>query len=277
MKRIMLLPITLPLRVAALQLRLARGAAEAALDLTRDLAEAAPWARPDGDERADEAARPERPTDAAAAGADLAEPARQARRRAAVQRTRARRTAGTEAGAAAPRPTRARKPPAAADAAPAAAPRPTRARKPPAAADATPAAAPRPTRVRKPPAAAAPTPPAVSDDDKPRPRPRRAARKATAGRPARERESGPTRGEVAAIREAQRESEGQAAEASSGPTAGAGPEVRIEPPWEGYDEMALHEVLARLEGADETLVAAVRLYEGRNESRQAILLATETD
>jgi hypothetical protein len=40
--------------------------------------------------------------------------------------------------------------------------------------------------------------------------------------------------------------------------------------------MPLDQVLARLEGADDTLVAAVRLYEGRNESRQAILLATET-
>jgi hypothetical protein len=40
--------------------------------------------------------------------------------------------------------------------------------------------------------------------------------------------------------------------------------------------MALDEVLARLEGADETVVAAVRLYEGTHENRQAILLATET-
>jgi hypothetical protein len=40
--------------------------------------------------------------------------------------------------------------------------------------------------------------------------------------------------------------------------------------------MALDEVLARLQDADATLVAAVRLYESTHESRQAILLATES-
>ena len=63
---------------------------------------------------------------------------------------------------------------------------------------------------------------------------------------------------------------------SAGPSAHAGPEVHLAPPWEGYDEMALDEVLARLADADETTLAAVRLYESRGESRQAILLATDT-
>jgi hypothetical protein len=40
--------------------------------------------------------------------------------------------------------------------------------------------------------------------------------------------------------------------------------------------MALDEVLGRLADADETLLAAVRLYESQGEARQAILLATET-
>ena len=103
----------------------------------------------------------------------------------------------------------------------------------------------------------------------------RAARKATAARPASKRASGPTRGQAAAIREAQRETEAAAPAATTGgPPAGAA--IHVEAPWEGYDTMRLDEVLARLEGADETLAAAVRLYESQHENRQAVLLATET-
>ena len=47
MNRLLMLPITIPLRIAALQLRLARAAAEAALDLTRDLAGGSPPDRDD--------------------------------------------------------------------------------------------------------------------------------------------------------------------------------------------------------------------------------------
>jgi hypothetical protein len=215
MTRLLTLPITIPLRVVALQLRLARGAAGIALDITRDLAGGSPIDR-------DDEAPPPAPRTAAAprgAGPDPAEAPRRARRSAAVQRTRAR-------------------------------------REPPAATTATDV-----------------PPPA---EEAPRPRPRRAARKATAAKPARKRASGPTRGQAAAIREAQRETEAAAPVASAGPAAGAGPEIHVEAPWPGYDEMPLDQVLARLERADETLVAAVRLYEGQHESRQAILLATET-
>jgi hypothetical protein len=130
---------------------------------------------------------------------------------------------------------------------------------------------------REPPAATTATDvPAGAADEAPRPRPRRAARKATAAKPARKRATGPTKGEAAAIREAQREAEGTAPVESVGPERHAGPEIHVEAPWPGYDEMPLDEVLARLADADETLLAAVRLYEGRHESRQAILLATET-
>src|SRR3954451_19936094 len=47
MTRLLTLPITLPLRVVAFQLRLARGAAGVALDLTRDLAGGSPIGRED--------------------------------------------------------------------------------------------------------------------------------------------------------------------------------------------------------------------------------------
>jgi len=215
MTRLLTLPITIPLRVVALQLRLARGAVGIALDITRDLAGGSPL------DREDQAPPPGPTTPAAprAAGPDPAEAPRRARRAAAVQRTRAR-------------------------------------REPPAATTAT------------------DVPPAA--EEAPRPRPRRAARKATAAKPARKRASGPTRGQAAAIREAQRETEAAAPVASVGPETGAGPEIHVEAPWAGYDEMPLDQILARLEGADDTLIAAVRLYEGLHESRQAILLATES-
>jgi ribonuclease E len=224
MTRILKLPFILPLRVAALQLRLARGAAELALGLTRDLAGGTPWDR-DSDAAPAEAAprgpvpRPTAPAAPRATGPDPADTPRQAPRRAAVQRTRAGRRA---------------------------------------------------------PAAMTATEVPSAPEEAPRPRPRRAARKATAGKPARKRATGPTRGEAAAIREAQRKTEAAAPVTSAGPATGAGPEIHVEAPWEGYDAMPLHEVLARLEGADEALVAAVRLYEQTRESRQAILLATET-
>ncbi|HEU4977571.1 MAG TPA: hypothetical protein VFT42_01615 [Solirubrobacteraceae bacterium] len=62
--------------------------------------------------------------------------------------------------------------------------------------------------------------------------------------------------------------------ASVGPSAHAGAEVHVDAPWEGYDEMALQDILGRLENADEAAVAVVRLYESQHENRQAILLAT---
>jgi hypothetical protein len=86
----------------------------------------------------------------------------------------------------------------------------------------------------------------------------------------------PTPGEIAAAREARREAETASPAASIGPATHAGAEIHVEPPWEGYDAMALDEVLARLEDADAATLAAVRLYESGREARQAILLATET-
>jgi hypothetical protein len=215
MNRLLILPITVSLRVLALELRLARGVVELALDITRDLAEGSPVGRKDQ-------APPPAPTTPATprnTAPDPAEAPRRARRAAAVQRTRAR---------------------------------------------------------REPPAATTATDVPAATEDAPPPRPRRAARKATAAKPARKRASGPSRAEVDAIREAQRETEAATPVASVGPETGAGPEIHVEAPWAGYDDMPLDQVLARLEGADDTLVAAVRLYEGRHESRQAILLATET-
>ena len=197
MNRILLLPITLPLRLAELQIRLALGTAEWALQTARGLAE--PLAR-------------QAPGDAGDGAPPL-----------------------------------------------------------PAEAPALPEPTPLPERTPlEPPAlderAGADEPPAP-EPEPPRARARRTARKATAGKPARRRASGPTKGEVAAIREANREAEG----AEGGP----GPELHVDEPWEGYAGMGLDEVLARLETATDAELAVVRMYETQHENRQAVLLATE--
>jgi hypothetical protein len=237
MNRLLLLPIKLPLRILALQLRVARGAAELGLDVARELAEAAPWAEKGGGDRvpdAGPAASPAAAETTAPPAAPTPDPAAPAPR-----------------AARSPRSGKAR---ASTDGKPASAARPKRATKP----------KPKP----KPPAARGPMP--TPEADAPKPRPRRAARKASADKPARRRASEPTRGQAAARRQAARESEASAGE------PGPGPELHVAEPWPGYDAMALDEVLGRLQDADETQLAVVALYESQHENRQAILLACET-
>lgn len=52
-----------------------------------------------------------------------------------------------------------------------------------------------------------------------------------------------------------------------------GPEVRIDAPWEGYDDMTATQVIARLRGAEPALVGVVLLYEQANKRRKTILQA----
>jgi hypothetical protein len=96
-------------------------------------------------------------------------------------------------------------------------------------------------------------PPAPEPAPRPRARPRKPR-------------SEPTRGEVAAMREAAREAE-------TGGADSVGADVRLVEPWPGYDEMGLEEVLVRLEAATDVEVAVVRAYEREHEARQAVLLA----
>lgn len=56
----------------------------------------------------------------------------------------------------------------------------------------------------------------------------------------------------------------------------AGPEIEVEPPWEDYDRMTAQEIIQRLEGASDELVAVVELYESANKTRQSVLRAAET-
>jgi hypothetical protein len=66
-------------------------------------------------------------------------------------------------------------------------------------------------------------------------------------------------------------------EAEPGAEDGAGAEVSVREPWDGYAHMNAREVIARL--SDETLsvLAAVQLYESAHRSRQTVLEAVERE
>jgi hypothetical protein len=61
--------------------------------------------------------------------------------------------------------------------------------------------------------------------------------------------------------------------AEDGAEDGAGPELRIDEPWEGYSSMTAAEIRRRLRQADAATVAAVRLYEAANKGRSTVLQA----
>jgi hypothetical protein len=61
--------------------------------------------------------------------------------------------------------------------------------------------------------------------------------------------------------------------AEPGAEDGAGPEIHIREPWEGYRDMSAREITARLADASAAELAAVELYESSNRGRQTILAA----
>ena len=61
--------------------------------------------------------------------------------------------------------------------------------------------------------------------------------------------------------------------AEDGAEDGAGPELRIDEPWDGYSAMTATEIRRRLRQADAATVAAVRLYEAANKGRSTVLQA----
>jgi hypothetical protein len=63
--------------------------------------------------------------------------------------------------------------------------------------------------------------------------------------------------------------------AEEGAEYGAGPELRVEPPWDGYDRMTAADIRDRLAVVTATEAAAVELYESRGKSRRAVLDAAE--
>jgi len=56
---------------------------------------------------------------------------------------------------------------------------------------------------------------------------------------------------------------------------GAGARLRVREPWSGYGRMKAADIVDRLAGADEQLVAMVSLYETRHRGRRRVLAATE--
>jgi hypothetical protein len=63
--------------------------------------------------------------------------------------------------------------------------------------------------------------------------------------------------------------------AEEGAEDGAGPEIRVEEPWDGYDEMTAPQIRDRLAAADGVLAAAVDLYETTHKSRRTVIEAAE--
>jgi hypothetical protein len=63
--------------------------------------------------------------------------------------------------------------------------------------------------------------------------------------------------------------------AEPGAEEGAGAEVEIGEPWEGYDRMTAAEIERRLSDASVEVLAAVELYEGRRKNRRGVIRAAE--
>ena len=66
-----------------------------------------------------------------------------------------------------------------------------------------------------------------------------------------------------------------AAVAEEGAEDGAGPELHVDPPWDGYERMTAVEIRDRLAAADGAVAAAVSLYEATHKSRRTVLDAAE--
>jgi hypothetical protein len=59
--------------------------------------------------------------------------------------------------------------------------------------------------------------------------------------------------------------------AEAGAEEGAGPEVHIDPPWDGYDRMTAADIRDRLAAATLEEAAAVELYEAAGKKRSSVL------
>jgi hypothetical protein len=61
--------------------------------------------------------------------------------------------------------------------------------------------------------------------------------------------------------------------AEEGAEEGAGAELRVEPPWDGYDEMTAADIRDRLAAATVVEAAAVELYESTGKNRRTVIEA----
>ena len=65
--------------------------------------------------------------------------------------------------------------------------------------------------------------------------------------------------------------------AEPGAEDGAGAEIRIEAPWDGYEDMNVKQIVARLSSATAAELGAVQLYERSHRGRQTILNAVKRE
>ena len=63
--------------------------------------------------------------------------------------------------------------------------------------------------------------------------------------------------------------------AEEGAEDGAGAEVHVDEPWDGYGDMKVPEVTARLASATPAELAAVQLYESSHRKRSSVLRDVE--
>lgn len=63
--------------------------------------------------------------------------------------------------------------------------------------------------------------------------------------------------------------------ADTGAADGAGAQVRVDEPWEGYSRLNAKDVVAQLATADTAMLAVVRLYEAANRNRRTVLAEIE--
>lgn len=63
--------------------------------------------------------------------------------------------------------------------------------------------------------------------------------------------------------------------AEEGAEDGAGPELHVDEPWDGYDRMTAPEIRDRVAAADPVVAAAVELYETTHKSRRTVIEAAE--
>lgn len=65
--------------------------------------------------------------------------------------------------------------------------------------------------------------------------------------------------------------------AEPGAEEGAGPEIHVDEPWDGYESMNAKDIIARLERCDAAELAAVTLYERGHRGRHTVLAAVDRE
>jgi hypothetical protein len=114
--------------------------------------------------------------------------------------------------------------------------------------------------------------PPVAERPRPASRPKSAARRRTTSAPAPKAAAPAPPPEPAHLDE---EPELVAEVAEAGAEEGAGAELHVNEPWDGYDAMTAPEVSRRIEREGEAAAAAVKLYETAGRNRRSILEAAD--